>query len=67
MRRRVEVGLADAEIDDRLAFAFELQRPVEDRERPFFLDAGDGGIWQQRHGRCSSMLGSSSRLTFLPP
>ncbi len=44
MRRRIEVGLADAEIDDRLALALELEGPVENGEGAFLFDARDGGI-----------------------
>ena len=44
MRRRFEIGLADAEIDDVAPLALQFSRPRQHRKGVFLADALKGGL-----------------------
>ena len=50
MRRRFEIGLADAEVDDVAPVALQLGRPGEHRERVFLADPRKRGNQMQHVG-----------------
>ena len=63
MRRRFEIGLADAEIDDITPLALQLSRPRQHGEGVFLTDALKGGL---DGGHCFCVSGTRGLLLAKP-
>ena len=63
MRRRFEIGLADAEIDDVAPLALQFSRPRQHGEGVFLADALKGGL---DGGHCFCVSGGGALLLAKP-